>query len=590
MIVEMKKVYVAVRWSDRERLLNTLGQLELVHIYPVDAERAQPDEQTVTTIDRIGRALQILGQVSAAGAKPATTVTEAVDEVLRLQREAAELSSRLNSLHQQVQRQEMWGQMCLADVEQLKQRGVHVSFASMRRDEVASIEADCVEVLADQGGGRVLVALAHGDDELTLPEGAQALELPNRDRPSLLAEAGEVDEKLQGHQQRLAALAHLVEPMEQEKAHLEERAEYTKALRSAVDTADVFAMQGWAPAEDTDRLTAALAEQGVESAVEVGEAAPEEEPPTMVRYPKWAMPIKGLFNILGTVAGYREYDVSAAFMIALPLFAAMLVGDGGYGAVLLFGPLLMWRKVGPALGEEFTKLLMIVGAVAIVWGVLTANFFGVVLYEPWIPVNMSDASRNLVMGITFYIAAIHLSLAQLWRAVTVWPSLRALSGVGWGVFIWGMLGVVNYFVLNHPLDMSTPWPYLLLVGAVLAIVFEQPSKNPLKMLAMGLANFPLSMLSAFSDVISYVRLMAVGLASGVLAASFNELALSTGSWLLAAPILVAGHGLNIGLALIALFAHGVRLNMLEFSNNLGMQWSGYAYAPFAASHIEESKS
>jgi len=225
-----------------------------------------------------------------------------------------------------------------------------------------------------------------------------------------------------------------------------------------------------------------------------------------------------------------------------------------------------------------------------VWGVLTANFFGVVLYEPWIPVNMSDASRNLVMGITFYIAAIHLSLAQLWRAVTVWPSLRALSGVGWGVFIWGMLGVVNYFVLNHPLDMSTPWPYLLLVGAVLAIVFEQPSKNPLKMLAMGLANFPLSMLSAFSDVISYVRLMAVGLASGVLAASFNELALSTGSWLLAAPILVAGHGLNIGLALIALFAHGVRLNMLEFSNNLGMQWSGYAYAPFAASHIEESKS
>jgi V/A-type H+/Na+-transporting ATPase subunit I len=114
----------------------------------------------------------------------------------------------------------------------------------------------------------------------------------------------------------------------------------------------------------------------------------------------------------------------------------------------------------------------------------------------------------------------------------------------------------------------------------MTIIFKQPGTNLLKMIAVGLADFPLSMLSAFSDVISYVRLMAVGLASGVLAASFNDLALSSGSWLLAIPIMIMGHALNIGLALIALFAHGVRLNMLEFSNNLGMQWTGYSYKTF----------
>jgi V/A-type H+-transporting ATPase subunit I len=101
------------------------------------------------------------------------------------------------------------------------------------------------------------------------------------------------------------------------------------------------------------------------------------------------------------------------------------------------------------------------------------------------------------------------------------------------------------------------------------------------MLALGLANFPMSVLSAFADVISYVRLMAVGLASGVLASSFNDLAMSTGSWLTAIPVLLFGHALNLGLALIAIFAHGVRLNMLEFSNNLGMEWTGYQYCPFA---------
>ena len=109
-----------------------------------------------------------------------------------------------------------------------------------------------------------------------------------------------------------------------------------------------------------------------------------------------------------------------------------------------------------------------------------------------------------------------------------------------------------------------------------------------RMLGMGLANFPLSMLSAFSDVISYVRLMAVGLASSVLASSFNELAFSAGSWFIAIPVLALGHSLNMGLALIALFAHGVRLNMLEFSNNLGLQWSGYEYKPFSKNNLTEN--
>jgi V/A-type H+-transporting ATPase subunit I len=87
----------------------------------------------------------------------------------------------------------------------------------------------------------------------------------------------------------------------------------------------------------------------------------------------------------------------------------------------------------------------------------------------------------------------------------------------------------------------------------------------------------LEILGKFSDEISYVRLMAVGLASSVLAVSFNEMAAETG--VIQPVVLVLAHLLNFALAMIALFAHGVRLNMLEFSNNLGMEWSGYAYDP-----------
>jgi V/A-type H+-transporting ATPase subunit I len=225
---------------------------------------------------------------------------------------------------------------------------------------------------------------------------------------------------------------------------------------------------------------------------------------------------------------------------------------------------------------------MVVGAVSMVWGCLTNAFFGFPLLPvTLIPIELTDQSRLFMMRLSFIIGAIHLSLAQLWQAVRYFPDLRWLNRLGWALFVWGMYGVVNMFVLQGEMTWQTPWPYLLGAGAVLAIVFATPSANLVKMLGMGLAQFPLSMLSAFSDVISYVRLMAVGLASSVLAVSFNDMALESGFLPLTILVLVLGHSLNIGLAMIAMFAHGVRLNMLEFGNNLGMQWIGYPYRPFA---------
>jgi V/A-type H+-transporting ATPase subunit I len=286
--------------------------------------------------------------------------------------------------------------------------------------------------------------------------------------------------------------------------------------------------------------------------------------------------------MLGTVPGYREFDVSAPFLIALPIFTAMLISDAGYGALLLLGPALTYSWAARNFGDRFTQLLMIVGAVSVVWGTLTNAFFGFALLPATIiPIELTDESRLFMMRLSFLIGACHLSLAQLWQGVRYFPDLRWLNRLGWALFIWGMYGVVGMFVLQGPMTWQTPWPYLLIIGAILAIGFANPCRNFAKMLGMGLAQFPLSMLSAFSDVISYVRLMAVGLASSVLAASFNDMAFQAGILPITILVLVLGHGLNVGLALIAMFAHGVRLNMLEFGSNLGMEWGGYLYRPFA---------
>ncbi|HEC02882.1 MAG TPA: hypothetical protein ENI81_05035, partial [Phycisphaerales bacterium] len=427
----------------------------------------------------------------------------------------------------------------------------------------------------------VVIAVIDRAGQFQAPEGAMQIPWPATDLPAVRKEAAEVDASIKQHNKRLAELANLSEAMSQQLKHYQMEADICIVQNSGLSSEALFALQGWAPSRKAESLSESLTEQNITAAVEIMSVEQDEEPPTLIEYPGWTKPIKGLFDMLGTVAGYREFDVSIPFMLALPIFAAMLIGDGGYGAVLLVGLLLGYKKASSALGSNFTKLLIIVGAASLLWGFLCGSFFGFVLYKPPIPVNMTDTSRFMLMQISFVMGAIHLSIAQLWQAIKIFPDLRYLNKVGWAIFVWGMLGVVQMFVLSTEITWITPWPYLLIAGTVLAILFDSPSKNILKMVLLGVANYPLSMLGAFSDIISYVRLMAVGLASGVLASSFNDLALNSGSWLIAAPTLIFGHSLNLGLAMIALFAHGVRLNMLEFSNNLGMQWIGYSYKPFS---------
>ena len=111
----------------------------------------------------------------------------------------------------------------------------------------------------------------------------------------------------------------------------------------------------------------------------------------------------------------------------------------------------------------------------------------------------------------------------------------------------------------------------------------EPQANPIKRILIGFASSILPLLGTFSDIMSYIRLFAVGLASYYIAAAFNGLGAQvaeTATWFAGAPVVLFGHALNLALAAIAIFAHGVRLNMQEFSNNVGVKWAGYAYQPY----------
>jgi len=595
MIVPMRKAFVAAQLEDRDKLLKALAKVGAVHLSPVVPEEAVADEKTLTAIDKLRQAIQVLEATRPGGQPSEMAAMDAVDEILRIKRESTERNNKLSSLYRQIEQQAVWGDVRLDQFQELFQAGIELEFIAAPRASIADVGGKCVETVGSWSNKRALLAVVGRDKGVEPPEGSELVPLPKRDRPSLKAEASEIDAALKKDAAKLASLVHLTGKLKRERERLEAEAEWTAAERSAHTDDHFYVMQGWIPADLAETLGADLKKEGIDAAVHSQDPEPDEEPPTLVKYPWWAKPMKGLFEMLGTVPGYGEFDVSAMFMLFLPLFSAILICDAGYSAVYLAVALLLRKKMKEAGAGDLGNLITVVGVLGVVWGVITTTAFGydfsrdIGLSGPLMVVDMTKVSMDDFMYLSVVFGAVHLSLAHLWKAWRSFPSLDFISEIGWAIWFWGMFGLVKMFLLMHPFGMNVfpYYPYMLIVGGILAVIFSSPDPNPLKMLGLGIANFPLSAIGTFGDTVSYVRLMAIGLGGSTLALTFNQMAGDLG-FVAMILVLILGHSLDVALSIVSLLAHGVRLNMLEFSNNLGMQWSGYPYKPFVNKIAQES--
>jgi V/A-type H+-transporting ATPase subunit I len=630
MIAKMSRVYIAVRQADKDRLLHRLGQMNLLHIEPVIPEKAVADEEMFQAIADLDRAIQILSSVKPADSAPIQEPLDAAREAIAIQSSISDNQNRLVELHHRMEALKVWGNVRLKQFEDLRASGVEVRFFSLPQKQADRILAECVEVVARLPAKHLLVAVIDRGGRFKMPSGADPVRLPPQDRPSLLAEAAKSEENLKQGRRRLSQLAGQIGALHAERVKLATKIAYVKAQRSGLSQADLFAVQGWLPSEKASQLEFQLSKYGIHAAVSTRPAKEKEAPPTLIRYSSWARPLKGLFDMLGALPGYREMDLSPFFMLALPVFAAMLIGDAGYGLLISLAGLIFYSRLTRIAGRSTAQIIIIFGLVTLLWGVLNAYYFGVtpqtlaraggfvksaeaeggVDYEAlWSGTGFySQAARImrraaplwrqnpklarfLIIKVSLIIGCLHLILARLRKAVELIPDQRALAELGWIIALADMLVLIWHVLFIGADRVPTAVWWVFLAAMLLSSWFTKPDRSMAKRLLFGFASSMLPLLSTFSDTMSYVRLFAVGLASYYIASAFNSLGVAmaeTATWFMAVPVLIFGHGLNIGLATIAIFAHGVRLNMLEFSNNAGVQWGGYAYRPFSTSNIANS--
>jgi V/A-type H+-transporting ATPase subunit I len=274
----------------------------------------------------------------------------------------------------------------------------------------------------------------------------------------------------------------------------------------------------------------------------------------------------------------------------------MLVGDGAYGAIFLAATLWGWKKYraskGNALMKSWLVMLTVFSSSTVIWGLLSNTWFGAQIpyFKSWPTVKwLADPSYNNMMLLCFTIGVSHLMLARIWNGICKINDTTAIAEFGWA----GIL-LFMYFVTNSIVGIFSSIPQVMfyVFGFSLIAVFAFTVKpSELKSRGAELGMLPLNIMSALGDIISYVRLFAVGLASVKVAENFNSMAIGLVSgadewWLkaifsiLMVLILILGHALNLVMAGLSILVHAVRLNTLEFSNHKGISWAGYAFKPF----------
>ena len=627
MIVPMKKVSLAVLERDREISLKKLREAGVLHI----KEKNVSSEKLAKLLDRqdkTRKALAILHRYHVKKDAPhaylPTSDKDLVVHVLGLMDEKKTLQDQLIHLSREKLRVEGWGEFDYHSLSWLEKHGVTLVPYEFPRRSYDLLDPN-IKLIVLSKDKRKVRAFAVGE------------KIPGLHPQTFTWSLSHINERIEHIHQRideieaeLKNLAYRIKAIEEENAHLPDEIEFETAMAGMEKWEDVFSvcwLSGFIPSEKMPVLKRSAIEHGW--ALIWDDPKPGDRPPTLIRSNAAGRIIKPVFSILGTIPGYNEADISFSFLIFFCLFFAMIFGDAGYGLLLLSISVaagFAYKKKNGRLPDA-AKLSMLLSFCTVAWGSVTGSWFAIpsenlpsflrVLIVPAfndtgplaqfplflqkifnlpeeVPTGILKTRWN-IQFLCFTVAAIQLGSARIMNFIRLLPSLAAAAQIGWFLLMLGLYFLVLYMLLKVALPSFVPW--LIGSGIVLNIIFSEQNggnffMNILKSFSNIISIF-LKAVGGFADIISYIRLFAVGLAGGMIAQTFNSMAIPVEGFggfglgflfklTVAVFVLAVGHGLNLLMGALSVIVHGVRLNLLEYAgNHLGIEWSGREYKPFA---------
>ncbi len=625
MIVPMKKFVLVILDKDVNGALAQVRALGIAHV-ELNALNGNSEaySELSSKVDKLSAARQVLVEQDkdkshaikvqdhsyrSKGHKEMLAKAESVADRLEscnlsIQAKNDQLLERLAEL----KRLEPWGDFDPSLLENLLPGGTRIRlYEGMAKDlDKMPPDIDYVRLSSPRGRARIAV-VSEGDVPQFFvdfdPHGERLSTLQNE----IVQIQREIQERTTEIQSLRAALPLIEDALKVAKAEL-----VIERLKAGMPAQDhLTTLTGFVPAKEAPRLLSQASKGGWAAAID--DPADDELPPTKLENNSVVRTIQPVFDFLGTVPNYHEYDISSWFLVFFSIFFAMIFGDGGYGLVMLVASLaliLKSRHDGKPV-VDFVKLLLLLSVSTIIWGTVTATWFAI----PWdsLPNALQKLSIHAINSaprlegelssdmnvriLCFVFGAIQLGIAHLKNVKRDFPNLKFMSQVGSLFLVVGMFELALYLVIDAIRFPVQSWVLGVLgIGFVLIVVFSNWNGNLGKSLLATLANFIptiLGVVSVFADIVSYIRLWAVGLTGLAISQTVNGMALSIlGTFggaivsfiiklVLCCVLLIAGHSLNIAMSVLSVVVHGIRLNILEFSSHLGMEWSGYKYEPLS---------
>ncbi len=596
-VARLKKLSLVGRAAQKTATLEALQNLGCMHVLPLVAPPAEPEKVSERGAREAYKALRFLTDVPEPRRQiqrdPGFDMDQFVQDVLDLMQRSRDVMDRRDFLAYRIARVRPWGDLDFPPDDVLAGNRLWFYQLPLKHREAlerlpipwAILEQDHRFIYA------VLIAPDEPADDILPVARTHTGSLPIHELEAQLEEAEIAIEALEA--ERVAQTRYLT-LMRRNLSVAESAAELAHANQKVRDEEAMFALQGWVPEDQVDAVLGLA--QANDAAALIEEPGPDDTPPTLLEQPEKRSAAVDL-ALFYQVPGYKDWDPSVIVAASFAFFFAMIVADAGYGAIILLGLLLFWKRMGGTVGQRSWRLYgVIISGATILYGVLVGSYFGVAPPEGAVlgRVKLLDLNNfNAMMMVSIVVGVLHLVLANALAARAAWGRRKAIANLGW---IAALVGGFALWLSYMNGDSLTLGAALLGLGVLAILLFssEREIKKPIDWLWRLIDGIQAlaGAMGAFGDVLSYMRLFALGLASASLAITFNDLAMSVihalkgPGILFGLLILIVGHILNFALAMMSGVVHGLRLNYIEFFK-WGLPDEGIVFRPFARKEVQE---
>lgn len=600
MIAKMKKLTFLVYHKEYDAFLKSIRDLGVVHV----ATKAQGGaenaalQESIRLSARYAATIKMLQglNVQSVGAHDgnADKGTAALTEIEDLQQQMQQVAHRLQAVEKEIVQLEPWGNFDPKSVTRLRDAGYRIDFYTCSDKQFKEEWTDLYNAtIINHVGSKLYFVTVTPDSECVELE-VEAAKLPDCSLADLYTKKENLvkqNEELQTHLKELAAS--VIPDLQAAQAQVHSQIEFSKVVLNTDSLADnkLMLLQGWAPAERIGEIKDFLATKEVY--YEVADPTPEDDVPILLEN-------KGFFRLfepimrLYMLPKYNELDLTPFFAPFFMLFFGLCLGDSGYGLFILLA-VSIYRLVAKNIAASMKPILTLVqllGASTMVCGLLTGTCFGFNLYDIQLPLfqSMKEAislDNQQMFNLSLILGGIQIIFGMILKAVnqTIQFGFKyAVATIGWILIL---VSTAIAFAAPGFMPMGgTVHLVFLVIGVLMAYLYNSPGKNVFVNIGLGLWDSYNMATGLLGDVLSYVRLFALGLSGGILASVFNSLAAGMSpDNVIAGPIVMVlifliGHAINIFMNVLGAMVHPMRLTFVEFFKNAGYEGGGKEYKPF----------